>query len=114
MKKLMVLFISVLMLLFVTPGITAEHFVTCDPYEPEIGVTSFEVTLNGTQYSSPAVEKEGSIVLWFDLGTWWIPGSNTITAKAVNSWGISEASIPLVFTAAVPNAPANKSLVSEP
>ena len=97
MKKL---FLILIVSLFLFPVFCfAAPFLVCDP---QAGVISYELEINGTLGAGLAAETDGSIR--YDLAG-LADGSYIIKARARNVWDWSGWSVPLEGTKALPKAP---------
>jgi len=74
-------------------------FLVCDP---QTGVTMYDMETNGTVTEDFTAEPDGSAKI--DLAG-LANGDYTVRLRAKNEWGVSDWSLPLDFTKAVPGAP---------
>lgn len=102
MNTLKTLFLTVLIVFMLAMSAGAEPYIVCDPAPEEELVTGYVLTINGA-------EEETAVPLHYDCVG--LPdGSYEITARAKNAWGVSEISVPLNFTKAVPSVPVTMEL----
>lgn len=106
--------LGILLLAVFIPGLVlASPYLTCDAIPSTEGVTTFQLTFNGTNpVSTPAVAVSGGVAIMYDLAI--IPvGTHTVTARACRddaTWGqeCSDPSDPFTFTRpAKPRKPVN-------
>jgi len=82
-------------------------FLVCDPQE---GVTYYDLEINGTMTEGIPAEADGSIK--YDLAG-ITEGDYTVRARCYNLWEVSDWSLPLDFTKAVPGKPTSLRVSSE-
>jgi len=95
--------------IFMAGSAFAAPYLVCDP---QTNVTSYIVTLDGTETEVPAQDLgNGTVRLHFDLAS-VTEGEHHVEVRAKNIWGVSDP-VPFDFTKTLPALPSGFSISTE-